>query len=68
MKVGARGRKPIIIGCIYREFRYVLHPDSNESASDDKQLERWNIFISKWKDAEKMGDVMVIGDIKFGPL
>ena len=63
LKVGARGRRPMIIGAIYREFRYIHLNLSDDSASEQQQLSRWNMIIEKWKAAARMGDVTVIGDL-----
>ena len=53
----------MVIGFVYREFRYMRQDDPEISASDAQQLKRWSIFVDKWKIAAKMGDVTVMGDI-----
>ena len=35
MKIGARGRKPLLLGGIYREHKYLLQPSDSVSGSDD---------------------------------
>ena len=62
LKIGARGRKPMLVGAIYREHRYLLQDDPGISASDHQQFLRWSKYIEKWKQSVKHGDVTVIGD------
>ena len=63
LKIGATGRKPMVLGCVYREHRFMRQDEPEFSASDAQQLKRWCIFVEKWKLAAKMGDCTVIGDI-----
>ena len=63
LKTGTRGRRPMIIGAMYREFRYIHQKIQTESGTDREQMQRWNQMIEKWKIAARMGDVTVIGDI-----
>ena len=63
LKIGARGRRPMIIGAIYREFRYIYQNIPDDSGSDRNQSHRWNLMIEKWKSAARMGDVTIMGDL-----
>ena len=63
LKIGARGRRPMYIGAIYREFRYISLNQPDNSETDQQQLERWYLFVEKWKSAARMGDVIVTGDV-----
>ena len=37
VKLGARGRKPMVIGGIYREHRFIHHLNDNDSGSVENQ-------------------------------
>ena len=49
IKIGARGKKPMLIGMIYREHRYILAEQGDDSNSPTKQYERWKLFVNSWK-------------------
>ena len=61
MKFGARGKKPLLLSGIYREHIY-LFQETDISASDRSQLNRWNRFINSWTRAAANHNVVVIGD------
>ena len=52
VKLVTRGRKPLVIGGIYREFHLLLQPDPNNT--DDKKLQiiRWNKTITGWGEKQ----------------
>ena len=62
LKLGARGRKPMTLGCIYREHQFIHLDFPDDSGTDENQLIRWNIFITQWKAATVNSDVVVVGD------
>ena len=45
VKIGARGRKPMVLGGVYREFQYLEQGQPNPSSSDRQQVVRWFKFI-----------------------
>ena len=63
IKVGARGKKPMVIGVIYREHRYILTEQGDDSNSPTKQYERWKLFVNSWKRAAQTTEVIVMGDL-----
>ena len=62
LKIGARGRKPMTLGCIYREHQFIQLDTPGDSLSDENQLDRWNRFLSQWKAAARNTEVIVVGD------
>ena len=63
LRIGSRGRKPMIVGTIYREHQYIHQDNQTDSLSDVNQLKRWFLFIEKWKLAARRGDVTIVGDV-----
>ena len=63
VKVGTKGRRPITIGAMYREHRYLEQGPDSDSETDLRQLQRWNNFIEMWRKAARRMDVMVMGDL-----
>ena len=63
IKVGARGRRPMLVGTIYREHQFLYQQDPNQSGSPQQQTARWAKFVDKWKAAAGHGDVIVLGDV-----
>ena len=63
IKVGAKGRRPMLIGSIYREHQFLYQHDPNLSGSPQQQNARWFKFVDKWKAAARQGDVIVLGDV-----
>ena len=47
LKIGGCGRKPMLLGAVYRKHRYLLQDDPTISASDQQQLVRWSKFVDK---------------------
>ena len=64
VKVISRGRKPIIIGGLYREFHLLLQNQHPNNTDDIKlQLERWKTTVNGWKKAARNSKCIVFGDI-----
>ena len=63
IKIGAKGRKPLILAGIYREFRYLSQQDPNLSGTPQAQKDRWFQFVEMWRKSADRADVAVIGDI-----
>ena len=62
MKIGPKGRKPLVLGAIYSEHQYILQDQPDDSVSDTCQLERWNKFVQSWVAASRGNEVIVMGD------
>ena len=63
VKLISRGRKPIIIGGIYREFHLLLQPTPNTSDDMKLQIIRWRRTVLDWKRAARNNKCIVLGDI-----
>ena len=63
LKIGHRGRKPIVLAGYYREHQYILQDDRDDSGNPARQLDRLTKFVEAWKKAEKGNDVIVLGDV-----
>ena len=61
IKVGTRGRRPMILAAIYREHQLIFQQGPNDTGLPHKQLERWTKFVNTWTRAAARGDVTVIG-------
>ena len=68
VKVGPQGRKPLLIGGIYREHQFLEQGEDNSSETDLAQESRWNKFVNKWEQAGRNSDVMVLGDVNLDHL
>ena len=69
MKVGARGRRPLLIGGVYREHKYLFQDPETDTGSDMSQLLRWTKFVETWVNAARSNqDIMVIGDVNLDSL
>ena len=63
IKIGSRGRKPMLVGFFYREQQFLRLDQSDDSLTPAKQLHRLRMFIETWKQAAATGsDVLVLGD------
>ena len=60
VKVGGRGKKPLIIAGVYREHKYLFQ--GPETSTDRAQTLRWFKFVESWKRTAVNRDVVVIGD------
>ena len=63
VKLVSRGRKPIVIGGLYRKHHLLLQP--LPKTSDDKQLQinRWKKSIKGWRKAARNAKCILIGDL-----
>ena len=63
IKIGAPGRKPMILGGMYREHKFIYDNAPADSGTDYHQNQRWFKFIENWKKAAAQGDTIVFGDM-----
>ena len=63
VKVTARGKKPLVIGGIYREQHQLLQTIPNKTDDPKLQLDRWKVTLSGWKKASKNAKCVTIGDL-----
>ena len=67
VKLGQRGRKPLIVGGIYRE-QHLLLPGAprgtiNLTDAPAQQQDRWRRQVQCWKAASKKGKCIIVGDL-----
>ena len=67
VKIGQRGRKPQIVGGIYREH-HLLQPGAprgtqNLTGTPQQQLDRWRRTVLSWKSVSKDAKCTVVGDL-----
>ena len=62
IRIGSKGKKPMVVAGIYREHQFLNKEKPNPSGTDQEQLRRWNIFLDKWRKAARGQDVTVTGD------
>ena len=63
VKISSKGRKPLVIGGIYREQHQLLQALPNNTDDPKLQLDRWKDTISGWKRASKNSKCVTIGDL-----
>ena len=63
VKISTRGRKPLVIVGIYREFHHLLQPSPNNTDEWPQQVTRWNTTLNNWKKATKDSKSIVFGDL-----
>ena len=63
MRIGCRGRKPITLGAVYRQHKYIYEGAPETSGTDEQQLVRFKKLVEKWVSAADSGDVMLVGDV-----
>ena len=65
VKLGVKGRKPLILSGIYREHRFLDQDDivDGDTVSEEKQMERWRGFVRMWVKAARKYEVVVVGDV-----
>ena len=61
MKFPRVGRKPFILGSVYREHKLINRPGPNLSGS--LQNERWSKIVDQWESIQGEGQVLVAGDL-----
>ena len=67
VRVGQQGRKPLMVGSIYRE-QHLLLPGAprgtpNNTDAPAQQLERWRKAVQGWKAAARGHKCVLIGDL-----
>ena len=63
IKVISRGRKPLVLGGMYREQHLLLQQQPNNTNEPRFQLSRWKTFIECWKKAARGNKCILIGDL-----
>ena len=64
ISVGSRGKKPLVIGGMYREQSLLRQGRDNMTDAPDRQLARWNVQLEGWKAAVAGNqDCVAVGDI-----
>ena len=63
VKITSRGRKPLVIGGVYREFHHLLQPAPNNTDEWTKQVDRWRRTVASWRKASKDTRTVLIGDL-----
>ena len=63
VKIIACGRKPIVIGGLYREHHLLLQPQPNLTDDRNLQIVRWKKSINGWLKAAKNTKCILIGDL-----
>ena len=58
-----KGRKPLIIGGIYREYHHLLVPTPNNTDDWALQVQRWKTTIQGWKRASRNSKCIILGDL-----
>ena len=68
VKVTSRGRKPLVIGGVYREFHHLLQKQPNNTDDWELQLDRWKRTVDSWRKASKDAKCVLIGDLNINYL
>ena len=68
IKVGKAGRKPLVVGGVYREQHLLLQGNPNLTDAQDLQNDRWNRTLKGWIKATKNSKSMVLGDMNLNYL
>ena len=65
LKIRRQGKKNLIVGAIYREFRQLqpLQTQPNLIGCPLLQAARWERIIQQWIKASKLGEAVVTGDL-----
>ena len=63
MKVGKKGGRKMHIGAIYRQHHLLIQPTPNASGRMERQIMRWQKFLTQWKSARERTECFIIGDI-----
>ena len=63
VKLITRGKKPMIIGGLYREFHHLLQTQPNNTDEWSLQVGRWKKTLESWKKATKNCKSIIIGDL-----
>ena len=68
LKIPRRGKKPFILGAIYREHHLLNQQQPNLSGSPALQKSRWKRTIKQWMDVQAGADVLIVGDLNLDHL
>ena len=63
LKISRKGRKKLVIGGIYREFKYIGQEDGYSQEDIANQENRWRRIISQWEAATDRAEGIIIGDL-----
>ena len=63
VKIITRGRKPLVIGGVYREFHLLLQQQPNNTDEIRQQINRWKRTVRGWKKASRDSKCILLGDI-----
>ena len=56
------GRKPMVLGGIYREHQYLEQGKPNPTCTEQQEILRWNKFVQTWSTAARNSKVVILGD------
>ena len=62
IKIPQKSKKPLIIGCVYREHQLMHEPNLNETSQEIFQVRRWRAVLRQWEAASLLGETFIIGD------
>ena len=68
VKIGKVGRKPLVVGGVYREQHLLLQGNPNLSDAQDLQKDRWNRTLKGWIKATHNSKSIVLGDMNLNYL
>ena len=68
VKIITRGRKPLIIGGLYREHHLLLQPSPNNTDSRQLQKQRWMKSLRGWLKASRQSKCILVGDTNLDQL
>ena len=63
IKINIRGRRKLVIGGLYREFRLIRQDNDDTSDNIAAQEDRWRRITEQWEAATAGADSVIIGDI-----
>ena len=63
VKVGRAGRRPLVVGGIYREQHLLRQGTPNLTDAMNCQEDRWNRTVLSWKRASRNAECIVTGDL-----
>ena len=62
VKINRKGRKKLIVGGIYREFKFIRQTENEEKGNLSDQNDRWRRILNQWEAATNGADSVIIGD------
>ena len=63
VKIISRGRKPLVVGGLYREHHLLLQPQPNNTDMRHLQNARWKKSLTGWTKAARNTKCVLIGDL-----